>query len=108
MPECRWRIDGFYDVGRLRIRPALLSREQFPLDIQRSLDEKKPLTVEQQVIVKSLEKGLAISLGNLMGLETMRVIRRNNLGFPRWRGNGSLPTSFEVRSSALRALDVEG
>ncbi|WP_455117688.1 type II CRISPR RNA-guided endonuclease Cas9 [Rothia mucilaginosa] len=108
MPECRWRVDGFYDVGRLRIRPALLSREQFPRDIQRSLDEKKPLTVEQQVIVKSLEKGLAISLGNLMGLETMRVIRRNNLGFPRWRGNGSLPTSFEVRSSALRALGMEG
>lgn len=107
MPECRWRIDGFYDVRRLRIRPALLSREQFPVDIQRNLDEKKPLTVEQQVIVKSLETGLAISLGNLMGLETMRVIRRNNLGFPRWRGNGNLPTSFEVRSSALHALGVE-
>lgn len=108
MPECRWRVDGFYDIGRLRIRPALLSREQFPVDIQRSLDEKKPLTSEQQVLVKSLEKGLAISLGNLMGLETMRIIRRNNLGFPRWRGNGNLPTSFEVRSSALRALGVEG
>ena len=60
------------------------------------------------MLVKALDDGLYISIGGLLHLESMKVIRRNNLGFPRWRGNGTLPTSFEVRSSALRALGAEG
>ena len=58
--------------------------------------------------MEALEKGLIITSSKLLGLKSIKVIRRNNLGFPRWRGNGNLPTSFEVRSSALRALGVEG
>lgn len=107
IPERRWRVDGFKDSGRLRIRPALLSREQLPSEIQTRLDTKS-LSKGETVLVKALDDGLYISIGGLLPLESMKVIRRNNLGFPRWRGNGNLPTSFEVRSSALRALGVEG
>lgn len=107
MPECRWRVDGFYDSGRLRLRPALLSREQLPSEIQARLDAKN-LSVEESVLIKALDNGLFISTGGLLPLGSLKVIRRNNLGFPRWRGNGNLPTSFEVRSSALRALGLEG
>ena len=107
MPECRWRVDGFYDSRRLRIRPALLSREQLPSEIQARVDAKN-LSAEESVLIKALDNGLFISTGGLLPLESLKVIRRNNLGFPRWRGNGNLPTSFEVRSSALRALGVEG
>ena len=107
MPECRWRVDGFYDARRLRIRPALLSREQLPSEIQARLDAKN-LSTEESVLIKALDNGLFISTSGLLPLGSLKVIRRNNLGFPRWRGNGSLPTSFEVRSSALRALGAEG
>lgn len=107
MPECRWRVDGFYDARRLRIRPALLSREQLPSEIQARLDAKN-LSTEESVLIKALDNGLFISTSGLLPLGSLKVMRRNNLGFPRWRGNGSLPTSFEVRSSALRALGAEG
>ena len=107
MPERRWRVDGFKKNYQIRIRPAMLSREQLPSDIQRRL-ESKTLTEDESLLLKALDTGLVVAIGGLLPLETLKVIRRNNLGFPRWRGNGSLPTSFEVRSSALRALGAEG
>lgn len=107
MPECRWRVDGFKKNYQIRIRPAMLSREQLPSDIQRRL-ESKTLTENESLLLKALDTGLVVAIGGLLPLETIKVIRRNNLGFPRWHGNGNLPTSFEVRSSALRALGVEG
>lgn len=107
MPECRWRVDGFNTNYQLRLRPVLLSREQLPAEIQ-SRVVTKTLSEDEQVLLKALDRGLFIAVGGLFSLESLKVIRRNNLGFPRWRGNGNLPTSFEVRSSALRALGVEG
>lgn len=107
MPECRWRVDGFKKNYQIRIRPAMLSREQLPSDIQRRL-ESKTLTENESLLLKALDTGLVVAIGGLLPLGTLKVIRRNNLGFPRWRDNGNLPTSFEVRSSALRALGVEG
>lgn len=107
MPENRWRIDGFNDAGRLKIRPALLSWEQLPYEIQVKV-KTGTLNEAEKNLIKIVKDGTLVSIGDFFQLETLKVIRRNNLGFPRWRGNGSLPTSFEVRSSALRALDVEG
>lgn len=107
MPECRWRVDGFNTNYQLRLRPVLLSREQLPAEIQ-SRVATKTLSEDEQVLLKALDRGLFIAVGGLFSLESLKVIRRNNLGFPRWRGNGNLPTSFEVRSSALRALGMEG
>lgn len=107
MPENRWRIDGFNDAGRLKIRPALLSWEQLPYEIQVKV-KTGTLNEAEKNLIKIVKDGTLVSIGDFFQLETLKVIRRNNLGFPRWRGNGSLPTSFEVRSSALRALGVEG
>lgn len=107
MPENRWRIDGFNDAGRLKIRPALLSWEQLPYEIQVKV-KTGTLNEAEKNLIKIVKDGTLVSIGDFFHLETLKVIRRNNLGFPRWRGNGSLPTSFEVRSLALRALGVEG
>lgn len=107
MPENRWRIDGFNDAGRLKIRPALLSWEQLPYEIQVKV-KAGTLNENEKNLIKIVKDGTLVSIGDFFQLETLKVIRRNNLGFPRWRGNGNLPTSFEVRSSALRALGVEG
>lgn len=107
MPENRWRVDGFNDAGRLKIRPALLSWEQLPYEIQVKV-KAGTLNEDEKNLIKIGKDGTLVSVGDFFQLATLKVIRRNNLGFPRWRGNGSLPTSFEVRSSALRALGVEG
>lgn len=107
MPETRWRVDGFPESRNLRIRPLMLSQEDLPSEIKKHKEEKQ-LSDEEKLLVEALEKGLIITSSKLLGLKSIKVIRRNNLGFPRWRGNGNLPTSFEVRSSALRALGVEG
>lgn len=107
MPEKRWRVDGFNDAGRLKIRPALLSWEQLPDEIQDKMNAGT-LNEDEKSLFKIVKEGTLVSVGDFFQLETSKVIRRNNLGFPRWRGNGSLPTSFEVRFSALRALGVEG
>ena len=107
MPERRWRVDGFYNAGTLRIRPALLSAEQLPSELQKKVASKTLSDVEL-ILLRAVQRGLFVATGGFLPLESLKVIRRNNLGFPRWRGNGNLPTSFEVRSSALRALGVEG
>lgn len=106
MPENRWRVDGFNDAGRLKIRPALLSWEQLPHEIQVKM-KAGTLNEDEKNLIKIVKDGTLVSVGDFFQLATLKVIRRNNLGFPRWRGNGHLPTSFEVRSSALRALSVE-
>lgn len=85
----------------------MLSREQLPSDLQKKM-VAKTLTEDEALLLKALERGLSIAVNSVLPLESLKVIRRNNLGFPRWRGNGNLPTSFEVRSSAFRALGVEG
>ena len=107
MPERRWRVDGFYNAGTLRIRPALLSAEQLPSELQKKVADKTLSDVEV-ILLRAVQRGLFVAISGFLPLESLKVIRRNNLGFPRWRGNGNLPTSFEVRSSALRALGVEG
>ena len=107
MPESRWRVDGLTTNYQLLLRPAMLSREQLPSDLQEKM-VAKTLTEDEALLLKALERGLSIAVNSVLPLESLKVIRRNNLGFPRWRGNGNLPTSFEVRSSALRALGVEG
>lgn len=107
MPERRWRVDGFYNAGTLRIRPALLSAEQLPSELQKKVASKTLSDVEL-ILLRAVQRGLFVAISSFLPLESLKVIRRNNLGFPRWRGNGNLPTSFEVRSSALRALGVEG
>lgn len=107
MPESRWRVDGLTTNYQLLLRPAMLSREQLPSDLQEKM-VAKTLTEDETLLLKALERGLSIAVNSVLPLESLKVIRRNNLGFPRWRGNGNLPTSFEVRSSALRALGVEG
>ena len=85
----------------------MLSQEDLPSDVKKHKDDRQ-LSVEEKLLVEALETGLIITSNKILGLKSIKILRRNNLGFPRWRGNGSLPTSFEVRSSALRALGVEG
>lgn len=82
IPENRWRVDGFYDNRRLRLRPILLSYEEIP----ESYSEEALGLENYQLIRKVLEKGAFVTVGKILGAEGTKVLRRNYLGAPVWRG----------------------
>ena len=99
LPETRWRVDGFPMPDKLRIRPALLSREEIPEGVFR--------TEEQSLLEEALTKGLIIATKGLLSLPDVKVLRRNNLGIPRWRGSSYRPVSLDIQRAALAALDEQ-
>lgn len=92
IPETRWRVDGFYDNGRLRLRPILLSYEEIPGDY--SVDVIG--TEASQLIQKVLEKGAIVTAGKVLSAEGSKVLRRNHLGSPVWKSRGQQPKSLDI------------
>lgn len=93
IPEARWRVDGFFDNGRLRLRPIMLSYEEIPADYS-----EEAIGSEASLLIrKILEKGAIVTAGKVLGAQGSKVLRRNHLGVPVWKS----------RKPELRSLDVE-
>lgn len=100
IPEARWRVDGFYDNRRLRLRPILLSYEEIPGDYSPSVigDEAS------QLIQKVLEKGAIVTAGKVLGAEGSKILRRNHLGAPVWKSRGQQLKSIDIKRSITDKL----
>jgi len=96
LPENRWKVVGIGDNRRFKIRPLLLSNEIIP----DTLNGRSIKSEERDLIVSVLDKGVRVVASTLLTLPSTKIIRRNNLGIPRWRGNGHLPTSLDIQRAA--------
>lgn len=82
IPENRWKFSGFYDKRAIIIRPLLLSSEEIP-----SSYGEETLGVENARLVREvLNNGANVPPGNLLVAEGTKILRRNHLGVPVWRG----------------------
>lgn len=80
----RWRLDGFYDENRLRLRPLHISSEGL----------REPIKPAHKEIID--RKGWVIGVNSLFNSSKVEIIRRDALGRPRESSNAHLPTSWEV------------
>ncbi len=80
-----WRVAGFPDIAKFRLRPYLLSAEGIPADASDGLRE----IIER--------KGWRPAVNVLLTSGTVKVIRRNCLGEPRYSSVNSLPVSQLLR-----------
>ena len=80
-----WRVAGFMDVTRLRLKPYLLSREGIPADFPESFSK----------LIDS--PGWVPSINVLLTLGVVKVVRRNSLGEPRYSRGRSLPVTLILR-----------
>lgn len=80
-----WRVAGFMDVTRLRLKPYLLSREGIPADFPENFSK----------LIDS--PGWVPSINVLLTLGVVKVVRRNSLGEPRYSRGKSLPATFILR-----------
>lgn len=80
-----WRVAGFPDVARLRLRPLVLSVEGIPTDASDGLKE----ILEKQ--------GWRPYINTLLSSGVVRIVRRNCLGEERLRSVSSLPVSELLR-----------
>jgi CRISPR-associated protein, csn1 family len=80
-----WRVAGFMDVTRLRLKPYLLSREGIPADFPENFSK----------LIDS--PGWLPSINVLLTLGVVKVVRRNSLGEPRYSRGKSLPATFILR-----------
>ncbi|MFC2312356.1 MAG: hypothetical protein ACFNKJ_08105, partial [Rothia dentocariosa] len=101
LPENRWKVVGIGDNRRFKIRPLLLSNEIIP----DTLNGRSIKSEERDLIVSVLDKGVRVVASTLLTLPSTKIIRRNNLGIPRWRGNSHLPTSLDIQRAATQALE---
>ncbi|MBV7302777.1 type II CRISPR RNA-guided endonuclease Cas9 [Corynebacterium sp. TAE3-ERU2] len=81
----RWRLDGFYGEGRLRLRPLLMSAEGIGSDAPK----------EARVIIEG--RGWTPSVNTVFGKGQPTVIRRDSLGRVRLSSAAHLPVSWKVR-----------
>lgn len=87
-PDRRWVLSGFFDAGRIVIRPHFLSNENPP-------DGLSPTASSV------LERGGRASIGAF--LPGISVIRREALGNPRWHST-RIPRSFSPMEEAMKLL----
>lgn len=80
----RWRLDGFYDVTRLRLRPLLMSAEG--LNDEASANARKVLD----------SRGWIASTNVFFSNGDVTIIRRDSLGRPRLTSTANLPVSWKV------------
>lgn len=80
----RWRVDGFYDSTKLRLRPLQMSAEG--INEEMSVDVKKILDTP----------GWRPSVNKLFDLGKVTVIRRDALGRVRLSSNAHLPITWAV------------
>ena len=79
-----WRVCGFPEDARIRLRPNLISEEGFNADIL------------EDVVKLVGGKGWWVSLNVLLGNGPVTVIRRNALGEERWVSRAQLPVSVDL------------
>ena len=79
-----WRVCGFPDDARVRLRPNLISEEGFNADIS------------EDVVKLVGGKGWCVSPNILLGNGPVTVIRRNALGEERWVSRAHLPVSVDL------------
>ena len=87
-----WRVAGFMNPAKLRIKPLLLSKEGF-------VDEKQALRFGIEPTTEAVQKtvdtpGWLPAVNVLFGAGAVRVVRRNCLGDERWNSSVSLPVSM--------------
>lgn len=102
VPENRWRLDGFNDNGRLKLRPILLSYEEIPSDYSEEVIGLK----NSQLVQKVLERGALVTVGKVLSMPGTKVLRRNHLGVPTWRGQFRMPQSLDIQR--VIELKLEG
>ena len=79
-----WRVCGFPEEARIRLRPNLISEEGFDADISED-------------IVKLVSgRGWYVTLNIVLGNGAVTVIRRNTLGEERWVSRAHLPVSVDL------------
>lgn len=84
-PELKhWKVAGFPEAKKIKMRPYLLSKEG--LDD----DEQGPIRTVLDV------KGWITTIHKLLGAGGVRVIRRNCLGEERYHSSASLPVSMTL------------
>ena len=79
-----WRVCGFPDDARVRLRPNLISEEGFGADTSEDIAK----------IVSGI--GWWVSLNVLLGKGPVTVIRCNALGEERWVSRAHLPVSVDL------------
>ncbi len=83
-PVTSFRVTGFPENSRLRLRPALLAgeglKEDAPKDVQKILNDA----------------GWRPAINVLFSEGSPQIIRRNALGQIRWNSNKGLPTSWQA------------
>lgn len=81
-----WRVDGFADSGRLRLRPVLLAAEGLPEDSSEAT----------RVIVE--RTGWRASVTAVFSCPRVNILRRNALGEARYGSGSGLPVSWRVEN----------
>lgn len=79
-----WRVCGFPENAKIRLRPNLISEEGFNADIS------------EDVVKLVKGKGWYVALNVLLGNGAVTVIRRNTLGDERWVSRAHLPVSVDL------------
>lgn len=79
-----WRVCGFPEDARIRLRPNLISEEGFDADIS------------EDVVKLVSGKGWYVTLNIVLGDGAVTVIRRNTLGEERWVSRAHLPVSVDL------------
>lgn len=87
--ERRWRVSGFEDADRLNLKPVLLASEEFRHAELHALADAPGGKAYFGM------QGWRLSVSKLVELRPT-VIRRTASGTPRWRSEGSLPTSWRL------------
>ena len=84
-PELKhWRVAGFPEAKKIKMRPYLLSKE--------GLDDNEQGPIRTVLDVK----GWITTIHKLFGARGVRVIRRNCLGEERFRSSASLPVTMPL------------
>jgi len=82
-PEAiHWKVAGFPEPKKIKMRPYLLSKEGLSEDMEESI----------RTVVDT--KGWITTIQKLLEAGEVKVIRRNCLGEERWRSSVSLPVSM--------------
>lgn len=85
-------VSGFESNAQLKLRPAGLSYE----GLKAFLEKHSELTDSQIKAARTIlkDKGWRVTVNDLMR-SGVKILRRNTLGFVRWRSNNHMPISWQ-------------
>ncbi len=78
-----WKVVGFDDNRRLKLRPTLMASE--------GLDDGA-----SEAMMSMLNRGWRVSIGKLLDVGSLTVVRRDALGDPREHTDAHLPMTWQV------------